>query len=264
MTIGERSDVGEKYSVHHASASKAANETSTAVGELTKVGTTVTDAIGDAEAALPAEFQTALQRLKTFRELHVEDIATVSTFAAGAVASLQECLKTYEHASADMVAESWALENKVVFEHGSILPMAEGAINDKLGKTTEGVNGSLPSREEGRSDSSSYSTTRERGGPGESTSTTRSSTRGGSTTATTRGYDFGYDNATGRYSSETTHSVKHTSNGVTDTTTYYNGTSFRPGGGDESHASGRSYAVSTNGQDVYSTQTGSMSVRGAR
>lgn len=249
--------MGGTYSVDHASASTAAATTSTEVDALEDVSTAITEAITAAEGALPPEFQIATQRLKNLRVWHVQDVGTVKTFAAGAVSALEECLKSYETATADMVAESYAMQQRVSFDHSTALGITERQLNEGLDDSLKSTNESLPKNEEGRSGSWNHTSTTSHDGSAESRSTTTTSTRGGASTSSSSAYSYGYDN--GVTTSSTTRTATHTSKGVTDTTTYYNGTSFR--GNDEVHASGQSYSVSRGTNEVHSTVNGSMQVR---
>ena len=250
---------GSGYQVVYESASAAADTTSTKVEALDGVQTSITQAISAAEGALPTEFATAAARLKILRETHVDDVKDIQTYAAGAVSSLKECLKTYENTSAEMVAETYKLENNVAFDHSTILGQSENTINDKIGEKTglKDINDGLPGRDEGRSGEGSYSSTTARDGSSETTESTRSSTRGGSTTTSSDTYEYGTSN--GVTTSESTRTATHTSGGATDTTTYYNGTSFQGDGHDEATVSGRSYTVEGGGQSSTTTE-GQMKV----
>jgi len=249
------------YSVVHDSASAAASTTSTNVDDLEELSTSITDAITAAEDSLPPEFTLATARLAVLRQTHVDDITTVKDFAAGAVASLQECLKVYEHASAEMVAETWALENKVAFDHSTIFTTTEDSINEAGDRRLEGLNDGLPGRDEGRSADRSSSSTHAHDGSSESVTTTRSSTRGGVTDTSSDSYS--YNRQGDVTTSERTRTHTHSSNGATDTTSYYDGTSFRGTAGEESTSSGRSYTVS-DGQSSTTTTYGSTRVPVAR
>lgn len=231
-----------RYSVVHDSASAAASTTSTKVGDLAGLSTSITDAITAAEDALPPEFTIATARLSVLRQTHVDDVETVEEFAAGAVASLQECLKVYEHTSAEMVAETWALENKVAFDHSTIFTSTEDSINEAGDRRLESLNDGLPGRDEGRSGDRSFSSTQAHDGTSESVTTTRSGTRGGTTDTSSDSYSYQRQGEV--TTSERTRTHAHTSDGVTDTTSYYDGTSFRGSGSGESTSSGRSYTVS--------------------
>lgn len=216
---------GEKYAVDNVSAGQVATDTETAIGDLDAVKTSITGPLADAEGALPAgEFANAIAWLKTLRENHERDVERVKTYATGCVGALRACLTVYENSSAEMVAEQKATEAKVVFEHGSALPNSEAALNTWANSGLTTTNQSLPTTSPGSTWNLGYGQTTSNGGNTVATETSSSST------------GKGFSN------SETTHTVANTSNGVTDTTAYYNSTSTR--GSSQTQTSSQTYGVS--------------------
>lgn len=259
--------MGDKYAVDNESAGKVATDARALLPDLETLKTTVTGPLSDAEGALPPEFSTAIGRLKTLRENHERDIKRVKTYATSCVDALDACLTTYEGASAEMVAQQKETERKVVFEHGTAFTNAEAGLNDWAnGKGSDGaedrgiasVNKGMPSSSEGSSSKHSYESTRAHDGSYDSTTSSHSSTSKGYSTASSSTYT--YDGRGTTTTSEQTYRASSTHHGVTDTTTYYSGTSFQGNGYNEAHASGQSYTVSRGGEQQYSVQTGEMQV----
>lgn len=245
------------YSVDHTAATLAVSTTETKLTPLTSAKTAITNAISAAEGALPPELSAAVARLKTLREDHVTDMGTIHTFAKGCVSAATSCLAAYENASAEQVAETARAERNIVFENSGLFTNTTAGVN-------RGLNGTMPSRDEGRGSSWShgYTSTSNDGGTGTETTTSRTRTGSGSTTVATDTYS--YQRQGDLTTSEQTYTAAHTRNGVTDTTTYYSGTAHRGvNGGEESHASGRSYSVS-DGSTTTTTTSGTMRVPVAR
>ena len=246
--------MGDKYAVNNGSAGKAATDTETAIGDLDTVKTSITGPLSDAEGALPPDFYNAIAWLKTLRENHDRDVARIKTYSTSCVGALRAALAIYENSSAEMVAEQKKTESKVVFEHGTAFTNSESALNDRAngkGETPDkdkgltAMNKDLPSTTEGYTRKHGYESTSTNGGNTVASETSHSSTG--------KGYS----------SSETTHRASNTHNGVTDTTTYYNGSSTR-GEQSPNQTSGQSYVVSSGGQEQSRYQTGSMRMPVAR
>jgi hypothetical protein len=196
---------GDAYAVNYASASTVATTTSTAIGELTAVGTSITDALTAATGALPTDFTLVSSLLTTIGTEHAGVVTEVKTYSDKCVTAVEACLAVYENSSAEMVAEQKAAESKVLFEHGSALTQTEKAVNTGLNeRTTKGLNENLPKTDPNRSVKTEYAYTGNAAGTTTTTTTTAKNgnlSYTGSTADDTR-YGPGYY-ATGSTSSTT-------------------------------------------------------------
>lgn len=205
--------MGDKYAVDNESAGQVATDTETAITDLDGVKTTITDELTNAEGALPPDFA-AVGRLATLRSNHTRDVGKIKTYATSCVGAVRACLTVYENSSAEMVAEQKATEAKVTFEHGTAFVNGEASLNDwangrssipgEEGRGLATINKNLPSVTPDDHLSVSH----------------HQVTNGGTTTAHTTA---GYGTSDGYAGDHKATSVANTHNGVTDTTTYYSG-----------------------------------------
>lgn len=227
---GISGDSVNSYSVDHHSASLAADATETAIPAITTARTSMETALEAAEDALPSDFATAVARLKSLREAHSKDLTTISTYASGCVKSVRSCLSVYETTSAEQVAATQRYQGKLDFDHPGLFGLTQKGLNEEI---DNGLG--WPSSKPGTRNETSYEYSAQ--GPADDRTTTTSYERkvvGDGITRERSGY-----------------STSHTSNGVTDTTTY-TVASHRGGGVDTTYVQG-GQQVTQDGREVSST-----------
>lgn len=248
--------MGDKYAVNYSSASAAATSTSTAIGEIADVKTTISDALTAAEGAVPTELAGVVSRLSTLRTDHTRDVQRVKDYADKCVVAVRSCLAIYENTSAEMVAEQKKTESKVSFEHGTAFGQTEKALNTSVNKHTESTNESMPSRDEGFGRGREYESTRTASSIEKSSTTTV--TNNGLSHENKREYQFGTQDG---YTTESTRTTQTTSYGnASRTTTDFEGRGYNASdGGNETSANGHSVQTSSSRSSTTRTN-GSMNI----